>query len=474
MKRLSLIIFALIMALSLPSMANAQQSVADSLTSLLKLYKTPEDSLKMLYDIYDASDFKHKSKVGVKIVDLAKRTDDQRALAEFIPQVVSVSIKDTTVVKDMLDYTRFVRNPEDNKMINLFIQVKKAAEEANYIPEDELRKVLLDYAKEDMTDKDDFYENVLDVYRMLIFIGNRSKGNLYLEYLTRLESMIEQLPDNMGYIQNQFYTTAANVHTRNGNHEKALEMDRKLLSIIANLEKTYKELGRPYRDYSRYKYISYRRMLSNYQALSMDEIKDLYAKCSRLAEENPDIAADFYAEGRPTIYRLMAEGDYVSVVPKIKKALKIARDRYAQGSMLRMLVAAADSINDKETLLSALKDYSHYLKTTLDAQSEEAYQELQIRYDINRLKTEKEDLEHQKKNAELASNQRVITVALVGVLVLAIALMFLYRSNFSLKRRMRDTKEENQHLRQSLEEMFGNTGLKRTLNVRQESPGKKK
>ena len=156
----------------------------------------------------------------------------------------------------------------------------------------------------------------------------------------------------------------------------------------------------------------------------------------------------------------MASKDYEELVPRIKKALPIVRDNYTKRTLLAILVEAADSIDDQATLLTALKEYNTMLQERVDQQADEAYSELQIRYDIDQLKQE-------KLQTEVATNQRIIIVALIGVLVLAIALMFIYRSNFSLKRRIRDTKEENVQLHRTIEELLGDSALKSTLNVRQ-------
>ena len=444
------------------------QVVADSLLSQMKYRKTAEDSLKLYYDVYDASELSYKLPIGMKILDLARRTNNQEALLDFIPQVTSVGVSDTAVITEMMRYADLLSDPLHRKTVKVFIKVKKATEEASYIPESDLSDALIKYARErSQAGKGSFYDDMAALWKVLIFLGNRNQGNLYLEYLTRLEEMMDQVPSECVYLLNQFYTTAANVHTRNGNPAKAIEMDHKLLEVISTLEKRYKDMGRTYRDYTRHYYVCYRRMLSNYKALSLDEIKELYAKCAILAEKNVDVARDFYEKGTPTIYRLMAEQDYEAAVPKIKQALKTERSKSIRGRLLRMLVTAADSIHDEATLLTALRDYSKYLKTTLDAQSEEAYQELQTRYDIRQLQAERDSLESEKRDIEIATSQRVITVALIGLLVLAIVLMFIYRSNFSLKRRVRNTLEENVQLHHTIEDMLGNTGLKGTLDVRQ-------
>lgn len=454
--------------------AISYQAVADSLMGQLKYQKTADDSLKMLYDIFDASDQKNKLQPGKMVLDLAKRTNNQIALLDFIPQVTTLVANDTLQINEMLDYTNYLENKDIAKTVRVFILVQRASRESNYLSDKDLRETLKKYTKEYDNHGDDMYDEILDLYRMVLFLGNRNRGNLYLEYMTRLEDLIAKMPLDTSYILSLYYTTAANCHTRNGNHAKAIEMDRKLLETIQYLENRYKKMGRKYRDYHRYYYICYRRMLCNYEALSLDEIKSLYDKCVLLAEKDPEIARDFYEEGRPTIFRNMAEGNYAAVVPLIKKALPKIKDNAIRTKMLGMLVAAADSINDKATLLSALKDYNKMLSDRVAEQSADAYRELQIRYDVNHLKNEKEKLALEKKEAEVASGQKVMAVALAAVLILAVLLMFLYRSNFKLKRRIRETKDENQRLQTTLDDMMGEAAvLHGTLDVRQGSSATK-
>lgn len=474
-KLLQLIATVVLLFIATGAHAISYQAVADSLMGQLKYQKTADDSLKMLYDIFDASDQKNKLQPGKMVLELAKRTNNQLALLDFIPQVTTLVAKDSLQVQEMLDYTKYLENEEMAKTVRVFILVQRASREANYLSDSDLRKTLRKYSNEYDTPGNDMYDEILDLYRMVLFLGNRNRGNLYLEYMTRLEDLIAKMPLDTSYILTLYYTTAANCHTRNGNYAKAIEMDRKLLQTIQFLEERYKKMGRKYRDYHRYYYICYRRMLSNYKGLSLDEIKTLYDKCELLAEKDPEIARDFYNEGRPAIFKNMAEGNYAQVVPLIKKALPHITGNAARIQLLGMLVAAADSINDQATLLSALKESNKMLSDKITEQSADAYRELQIRYDVNHLKSEKERLAMEKKEAELATGQRVMAVALAALLILAVALMFLYRSNFKLKKRMRQTQTENEHLQTTLDDMMGEAAvLHGTLDVRQSTTGIKK
>lgn len=455
-----------------PASVVASQIVADSLMNRLKFQKTADDSLKLLYDVYDASEQRYKSKSGRMLLELARHTNNQNVLVDVVPQMAVLLKLDSAMPKEMNVYADLIADPEHRESIKLFIDVVRASVEANYIPESDLREVLRKYASEDLTPKGNRYEDILDLYRMVIFLGTTTHGNLYLEYLQRLEEMIEALPDEFNYLRNLYYTTAANVYTRNENYEKAIEADKKLIEVIGQLETAYKKLGRKYRDYTRYYYISYRRMLSNYKGLTLDEIKDIYSKCAVIAENDPEVASDFYGEGRPTIYRLMAIEDYEGVVPRIKKALPNVRDNFTRRNMMSMLVTAAEAINDQPTLLSALKDYNEMLQEAIKEQSAEAFRELQIRYDVNQLKSEKETLAMEKKEVEVATGQRVITVALAGLLIFAVLLMVLYRSNFTLKHKIREMQKDNLALHRTIESILDESAnLPGTLDVREGKPG---
>ena len=48
---------------------------------------------------------------------------------------------------------------------------------------------------------------------------------MYIEYLQRLEEMIELLPEDHFYVRNLLYTAAANFYTQNNNPQKGVEFD---------------------------------------------------------------------------------------------------------------------------------------------------------------------------------------------------------------------------------------------------------
>lgn len=463
------IIFSTVALISLflpTAMEAAVPGLAQRLRQGLSDCTSASDSLKVLLDVYDASENDDQAKIGREVLNLAERIDNQGVIQDFILQLAVLQKKDDAALRALVIEAEKLDDRDDRKGAQLFVNVMRAINEVTYIPDSEYQKALLKYARADMIPTGDLYQDILDLYRVVIFLGKSAKNNLYLEYVTRLENMIKKLPENRYYIRNLFYTTAAITHTQNGNCKKAIEADKELLDVIGKLEKKNKEAGRQYKDYSRNYYICYRRILRNYKCLTLDEVKDYYTKCAMLAEKDKNIREDFYETGRPVVYRLMAEHRYGEAIPKIKAAIARNEDRNIHTELMQQLVEAADSVGDQKTLLEALRECNAMQQRQLEQNSEEAYRELHIRYDINNLKKENTKLEVEKRDSELRSGQKLITIVLAAMLVLAVLLMVLYRRHFNLRQQCHDLKKENERLNKYMEEMLNDGKPSGTLDLR--------
>lgn len=474
MKFLKYILSAVALISFLPVLsADVNPDEIAGMRSQLASANSSADSIKILYNIYDATSQDKKAGVGDEILRIARRTNNQEVLIDILPQVAVLHTRSEEGLKSLLNDAERISDKEHRKGVKLFINVLRATREASFVPEADRNRILLKYAKADMIPTGDLYQDILDLYRVVIFMGKSTKSNLYLEYLVRLENLISKLPEDNRYLRNLYFTSAANIHTHNGNSRKAVEIDRMLLEIIDSLDKKYKSEGRKYRNYDRYRYICYRRMLSNYKALSSAEVKELYANCARIAEKDSEVNNDFYTIGYPTAYRLMAEKDYAAAVPALRKAIENNDHNATHMILLGMLVEAADSIHDNHTLLASLKEYNTLLERTLNQKSEEAYRELQIRYDVANLKNENTQLEIDKRDSEVATGQKLITIILAAMLLLAILLMILYRSHFSLRQKANSLKEENENLHNYIRELLDNGVPDGTVDLRNISSGPK-
>lgn len=448
-----------------PSLAS-QQEDADRMMSTLRLGKTASDSIRILYDVFDLSPTQSKSEVAWKLLDVARRSGDDEAFADMVRQLSVFQVRDRNVLDSLVSLTSEIKDESMRKGAGLFVYVQKALGEARYLEGDERMQVLMEYVKEDLTPKNDIYQDILDLYRVVIFIRHSTKGNMYLEYLGRLEKLINECNEKIPFLKNLFYTTAATYYSSIDFQEKAVECDRKLLEIIKELEDHYKQKGRRYRNYDRNYYICYRRMLSNYEVLGKDEVKELYSKCAILAEKDEEIRNAFNEDPRPTAYRLLADKDYSGALPYLRKVVDNSDDEGIKSRALLRLVEVADSAGDHSAKIQALEDYNNILFESRKQKSEEAVVELQMRYNVNQMRSAMANMDMEKKNLELATNQKIISVTLIALFLLAIGLMYLYRSHFKLLNKTRSLESENAKLQEYIDDILNKGAPQGSKDIR--------
>ncbi|MDE6298466.1 MAG: hypothetical protein K2M10_02285 [Muribaculaceae bacterium] len=447
-------IFMLVAFLHATAFSQSRQQQADALYASLKAGMSPKDSINVLYNVFDLTEQDNKSKIGWEILNIADRAEDYEVLYDMIPQMSAIDLQDSEKLQALLQMARRLPDCNHGKAVETYVLVQIATAEGSFLSPQERNKRLVEYLKEDITPKPDKYQNFLDLYRVVVFLGYSHDGNMYMEYLERLGDMIKDLPEIGFGFPSRYYTSAANFYTRNDFPKKAIEADQQLLKLISELEKYYAEKGRKYRDYSRFKYLCYRRMMSNYEGLSRTELEDLYRKCEKLAQDNPELNEDFYQFRMPDAYYFMATGQYDKAVPALESALQHSKTRHVRFKLLRRLQAAADSTNNQPALMRALKDYNQMLEEKLLANTQDAMLELQTRYEIRKLEEERRQAEEAKHEMELEANEKLISIVLIALFALAIILMFLYRSHFSLIHRSRDLKASNDKLHQQIEELL--------------------
>lgn len=199
-----LIAILLIMATPVSALDNSGDIVR-LLKEKLSKASTSTDSIKTLYDILDASPQDEKYAIGKQLLATASRTNRMEDVyVDLLPQLaVYVSHNDAELKKLLLEAEK-IKDTDHRKSIKLYINVRRAINEASYVPAEDRRGILLKYAKADMVATGDLYQDILDLYRVVAFIGESSQSNLYLEYLTRLDNLISKLPDYCFYIRNTF------------------------------------------------------------------------------------------------------------------------------------------------------------------------------------------------------------------------------------------------------------------------------
>ncbi len=204
------------------------------------------------------------------------------------------------------------------------------------------------------------YDKILILHHILHYLGTNAHGVLFKEILAKYQELIDSLPSSDYPLKNQFYTTAAIIHSKYGaDPAKAVESDLRLLNIIETLEQLYRNKNRLYRNYDTQKFICYRRIMSNYPDLTKEEVQMTYDSVMAIYQRDYDVHKTIDKEGQSHAYYYMAMKDYSKAIPALRKYLEYKKKEptYQHLKQYKMLLEATKGAGDREGYIYAMEKY---------------------------------------------------------------------------------------------------------------------
>ncbi len=404
MKKFILLLFTLLI---LPTEGYAtpdKRAMIARLREELATVKTNQDSIKILYDIFDLSSRRDYMNVCKELDAVAARGGDNTVRFDMARQMANVGSSDS-VLADIERRVRTLPDCKEKKETALFVKIRRLSAIARNISEKERQeRIARTIVPED--NKLDKYGKVERLFTICEYLSVFAKGDMLVNYLDDLGELMKASGIDNYALKNIYYTESANIYSITGNHDKALAADRILLKEIDNLEKRYKAQGRKYRNLDVNRFIIYRRMLSNYDSLSIDEANDLYSKILAIAERNEDVKSTMEYNRRASAYHAMKNGRYAEAIPYIRRQLSIERSHILRKRMLEMLVEAASAIGDQTNLDIAQKELDAINREINSVDARQKYNELQVKYDVSALRAENAELELENKNGRFLLRAR--------------------------------------------------------------------
>ncbi len=326
----------------------------------LKTAVSARDSVRIMYYLFDLSDRTGQAYLAWDIYNTAKRAENPTAQLDMLRTLGTYYAFNDSVVESLLTMTNDIQNEEARAATKTYILNQQLSRKSRKPGDTDLQRMLLDSIKHSHNLKgNDIYDKISLLYQIIQYLGVDADGVLFKECLDRYAELMEELPASDYPLKNQFYTTAALIHSRmNGNPEKAIEYDRKLLDIIDQLQQMYRKKKRIFRNYDTNKFISYRRMLSNYQALSEEEIETIHDSIQALYERNQDVRRTMDQAGQAFAYYYMANKDYKHAIPELKIALQMPDlSAYQKQKINNMLIEASKAIGDNATYIESMENF---------------------------------------------------------------------------------------------------------------------
>lgn len=459
------IVLTLLLPITRIEARDVSREKVDSMRRELKEANYAPDSIMMLYNIFDASSRTEQKKMAKDFYRTASHAGNVKVQLDLLRNFGNLFQKNDSILKLLIEQADSLPPSAEQKETILFLRLLRVSSQSQMsTPEQKrnyLRKTLQKYREnqEKMSDM----EQIELLYTLCVYMKDTSEGELLGKYLKETEEKINELPYGLYALRNMFYAHSALFYTKNEKYQEAVEADRKLLAIMDSLDSEYKNIGRIYRDFDINRYVCYRRMLYNYPALSNGEVDKTMRGIWNLVESNKEIKDDF--QGRPLAeaFYYTANKEYVKAKDRIEKVLKkdIGGNAYLRLRLFRMLAEVANATGDTATELYALKEYSAHLSKYIESKSVERFRELQVIYDVENLKAEKDRLEADSYRAK-EKNQRLLFggIVIISILLLvAVLVMYrLYRRSLKLSKglaRMNDTlKHERNTLKESEKQLI--------------------
>ena len=391
---------------------------------------TQKDSVRILYNLFDLVPRKEKLPYSDKLYALAERTgrtDVQLDLLRQLSQLANYFDNPDSVFRALNEEVARIPQSQEQEETALFIRMRKVAGEARHADTKKIEDRIVELISQEPDAKNLALNlRVQRLFTIVEYLTNSGvQGPLLGEYVGMLKERMNQANFQLYALNNILLTESANIYTTIGNQKEAVEADRQLLKVIDGLEKKYHNEGRKYRNYAANKYIIYRRMLSNFQVLTPEEIEDYYSKIQSYIIEDEDVQR---TEGNTQLGRLvysMATKDYKTAIPIIKKTLQVEEQPARRRRLMLWLKTAAEGVGDKDLQIEALQMYNDLLVERDTSSSSDRAKELDIRTRVNELKADNAHLQIEKQKEEKESYQRMMSFVMIGWLIFAVLLFVL-------------------------------------------------
>ncbi len=435
MKRLIFILsYIMIFTIALPAWGNnkpGKQILLQKYKDQLKSMTTARDSLRVLYYLFDLSDREGQKKYAWDIYNTAGRAEDVNVQLDMLRNLGTFYARNDSIVETLLMLTDKIPNEEAKASTRTFILNQQISLKSRQPDDTKLQSMLLDSITNSHNLKGkDIYDRLSLLYQIIQYLGVDADGVLFKECLDTYGELIENLPASDYPLKNQFYTTAAIIHSRlNGTPEKAIQYDRKLLEIIEQLQQMYAKKKRKFRNYDTNKFISYRRMLGNYKALTEEEINTIHDSITALYNRNADVKRAMDKQGQANAFYYMAIKDYKHAIPAISGLLQNTDlSAYQRQKYNGMLMEAAKAENDRATYVTAMERYIKYSRDIDSLRKLTMKREIMLRDSVITASLLYTDSKHNanKKSSEANSSQTtwIIVSSVLALLLIIYATLY--------------------------------------------------
>lgn len=418
------ILTAAILLLS-PTVRADKAELLDSLTTELSKASTAADSVPLMYNIFDLSERKNQANIAWQLLDISERTGDETLGLNMLRNLANLYLRNDSIFSMLEKKCMEFPESEDRTSTATFIALRRAEYIARCAPETErlekIKEVIQQYRNE-FHDASP-YERVRQLGSLCILLGNNAHMALITKYIDQSVAEINTIPASDIALRNVILNQAANIYTNINQPEKAIAVDHELLNIMEWMAENYHANGRPYRNFDRIKFTTYRNMLQNYEGLSEPQIEQYYDSIQALAARNIEVAQAIKLRIAEAYY-MIGTKRYPEAIELFEAILERPTDNFNRMRALHNLIKASKAIGDQERLLKYTTKYNNELEEFIRLSAQETYNELQTIYDVTQLQIRNTQLELEHTQSRV-NHQRTLIIGGIILFLIMLAVIFI-------------------------------------------------
>ncbi|MDE6288846.1 MAG: HAMP domain-containing histidine kinase, partial [Muribaculaceae bacterium] len=431
MKKIQTIVLIIFAALNAHAVTK-YVAVKDSLTNLLNTADTPNDSVKILIDIFDlATTEDHSSADSVaRIVGrIAHRLGDSSLELEMLRNRANYYTHDKNELEKLLLKAESIENANPALLketstflrmcLNMWYNSNGNESERRNRFDNELERFTLNPPK-------DIYEQIVLLHSLCLNLSQTSTGTLFKEYTEKLGKLIDKLPPAQYSIRNALNVMAAVNFNNSGLEKESLAADKRLLNVIDSLQVDYAAAKRPFRNYDHYRFMIYTRMLSHFRILTSSEIEDYYDEAVKYRNRSTAAQNDRAYSALLDAYYAMAHKNYSKAHPVLKELLTLPLSRIQKTKTYKLAIECARAVGDNAMLMSALSALNNVLEENMATNVSNKVREMQIIYGIHEMNRNLAQIELDRINNDIKRKDIIIIIGCIVILALLAVIGILY------------------------------------------------
>ncbi len=388
-------------------------STLTQIESQLASTTNSNDSIKLLYDLYDVlsediglkdSIMERRINALEKLLATGRRAGNTTVTLDAIRNLSNIFKADKGKQSRLMKITRSLPESDEQKETLAFIRLTRNIWGASALIDrpieertENLRLALQDHQHSIDKGNNDIYDQFENLLNLVVYGASMLQPEQISSYLNELDSLILLTRSSDASLANLYYTQAAQLYSQIEEYDKAIESDRHLLDIISQLEEKATNMGRDYKNYALFKFIIYRRMLSNYPALDQDEVDDLYKKTIEIGESPRITKLPQYQLDYARAMYAMAKKQYAKAIELFKHMFESFPNFKKRPAMVLQYLKAAEAVGNQSALIEAQKLYIDVLKTQAKVALDNEYGRLAINFNLDAIKLKNRQLEDRNK-----------------------------------------------------------------------------